>query len=194
MDGIKLFQDCLGQSTAVVKQVRFDHFANSTPNSDWNVRDLLGHMLYELSWVPDLLAGLSIEETGTKYEDDLVGDDDVALSSNWQLAVDQAERAIEEIDLEETAHLSTGEIPVEDYLVRAATDQLIHSWDLGKAIGVPVHFNPELAKIIYENTKPQRQMLEESGLFAAEVTVDDTADIQTRLLALFGRRADWQTV
>jgi hypothetical protein len=90
MDGIKLFQDCLGQSTAVVKQVRFDHFANSTPNSDWNVRDLLGHMLYELSWVPDLLAGLSIEETGTKYEDDLVGDDDVALSSNWQLAVDQA--------------------------------------------------------------------------------------------------------
>ncbi len=191
-DGTELFEACLAQATAVVKQVRFDHFVNSTPDNEWNVRDLLGHMLYELSWVPDILDGLTIDEVGKKYSGNLIGDDDVDLSINWQTAVDMAERALADSDPEETAHLSYGDVTIDEYLTQAASDQLIHAWDLGKAIGVPVQIDDQLAKILYEATAPHKQQLQASGLFAPEVEVIGDVDIQTRLLALFGRRADWQ--
>jgi uncharacterized protein (TIGR03086 family) len=191
MDGTELYQASLAQATAVVKQVRFDHFANGTPDAEWNVRDLLGHMIYELTWLPDILAGLTTDEVGTKYDIDLIGNDDIDLSENWQAAADRADLALADIDPDEIAHLSSGDVTIDDYLMQAASEQLIRAWDLGKSIGVPVKFDSQLASIIYEHSESSKQKLRETGLFAAEVEVVGDVDIQTRLLALFGRRADW---
>lgn len=192
MDGAELFTIALAQSTMVVKQVLPEHFANSTPDTEWSVRELVGHMLYELSWVPDILAGKTMAEVGDTYDGDLIGDDDYDLSDRWQAAADKADLAIANLDPEETAHLSYGDVPVNSYLEQAAADQLVHAWDVGKAIGVTVHFDAALSQIIYDNTLPHRDELEKSGLFAPAIEVADSADIQTRLLAIFGRDANWQ--
>jgi uncharacterized protein (TIGR03086 family) len=192
MDGADIFQSGLAQATAIVKQVRPEYFANATPDSEWNVKDLLGHMFYELSWTPDILAGKTIEEVGTKYDGDLIGESTVDLSVAWQVIADKAEAAADVVDLEETAHLSFGDVTNEEYLRREGTDQFIHSWDLGKAIGVVVHFDVGVAEAIYDEVLPNKDMLAESGLFAPPIEVPDDADIQTKLLALFGRDANWR--
>jgi uncharacterized protein (TIGR03086 family) len=183
MDGTELYEASLQQATAVVKQILPDHFANLTPDSDQNVRELLEHMLYELSWLPDILAGKTIEQVGTKYDDDLMGGDDIDLSMNWQTAADRAEMAISLCDPDEVAHLSLGDATVDEYLLQAASDQLIHAWDLGKAIGVAVRFDEQQARTVFMHAV---------GLSASEIQVSQSADMHTRLLALFGRRADWQ--
>jgi uncharacterized protein (TIGR03086 family) len=192
MDGLDIFKVALAQATAVVKQVRPEHFANATPDSEWNVRDLVGHMLYELSWTPDMVEGKTTEEVGSAHDGDLIGGTDIDLSVHWQTAADKADIALDAADPEETAHLSYGDVSIDDYLRQAGGDQFIHSWDLGKSIGVPVHFDVETAQAIYDKMLPRRDDLQKSGLFAGPLTVPEDADIQTKLLALFGRDAEWQ--
>lgn len=189
MDGAELFEACLTQATAVVKQVRPEHFANATPDADWSVRDLLAHMLHELSLVPLMIAGKTLDEIGDAYNADLA-DDDVALSANWQTAADSADLALSDIDPDEPAHLHDGDVTIDDYLMQTGSDLLIHAWDLGKAIGVPVRFDDQLAAIVYDNSQPQKLHLHDTSMFSKVEIIGD-ADIQTRLLALFGRRSDW---
>lgn len=192
MDGAQMYLVCLEQATAIVKQVRAEQFAAETPDSEWNVRDLLEHMLNELSWVPDILEGKTIAEVGDKYDEDLVGENDSDLSTNWQSAVDRAAAAVERAELSETAHLSYGHVTIEEYLRQAGSDQLIHAWDLGQAIRVPVRFNFELAQIVYAYSLPHESMLRSSGLFGRAVDTAADADVQTKLLGLYGRRANWE--
>lgn len=191
MDGAELFSKSLEQATAVVKQVLPVHLSNPTPDTEWDVRDLVGHMLYELSWVKEMVSGKTIADVGNKYDGDLVGDEE-DLASRWQVEADRAEMAAEESDPDETAHVSYGDITNDDYLRQVGGDLLIHTWDLGKAIGVTVKFDPEVAQIIYDGVLPTRDSLQASGLFAPPLEVSDSADIQTKLLALFGRDANWK--
>jgi uncharacterized protein (TIGR03086 family) len=193
MEPAELFEACLAQATAVVRQARDDQFANATPDTEWNVRDLVGHMLYELSWVPDLVRGQTIEEVGSAYDGDLIGESADDLRERWQAAADLAKTAADEADLDQTAHLSYGEVTNAEYLRQVAADQLIHAWDLGKAIGMAVSFDPSVTQQVYEDTLPNEAMLRSSGLFGDKVAVPDDANLQTKLLALFGRRADWQS-
>lgn len=191
LDASELFVEALAQATAVVKQVRNDQFALETPDSEWHVRDLAGHMLYELSWVPEVLAGKTIEEVGDVYEDDLfVTDTDLMVA--WERAAHLAETAAQEADPEDTVHLSYGDSTAETYLRDAATDQLIHAWDLGQAIGFSVTFEPALAEAIYEHIKDAD--LQSSGLFAPRIDVPDDADLQTKILALTGRSSNWRNI
>jgi uncharacterized protein (TIGR03086 family) len=194
MDGADIFFKALGQATLVVKQVLPEHYANQTPDTEWDVQDLVGHMFYELSWVPDLVEGKTIAEVGSKYDDDLIGNDDqiTDLSVRWQNITDRAEAAAEEADPDETAHVSYGDVTIDDYLSEVGTDLLIHAWDLGKAIGVGVNFEKPLAAQVYQQLLPRRQKLRSSGLFGDELPVPPNADIQTKLLALLGRDAAWR--
>ncbi|HVW23342.1 MAG TPA: TIGR03086 family metal-binding protein [Candidatus Saccharimonadales bacterium] len=192
MDGSELFAKCLEQATAIVKQVRTDQLVNATPDTDWNVRDLAHHMLYELSWVPAMVEGLTIDEVGDKYEDELFDEDGGDLIANWERAASKADQAVLMADLEEVAHVSYGDISIENYLYQIGGDLLIHAWDLAKGIGFPIQFDPAVAQEIYEHTLPQQANMKASGLFASPIDVPNTADLQTRLLGLFGRRADWQ--
>jgi uncharacterized protein (TIGR03086 family) len=192
MDGMDIFKSALEQATTVVKQVRPEHFSNATPDTDWSVRDLIGHTLYELVWTPDILEGKTIEEVGAAHNGNLVGDSDIELSIRWQSAADKAEEAVDGVDPDETVHLSFADMSAEEYLAQAGTDQLIHAWDLGRAIGVPVKFDIETAQAMYDDTLPKKEGLKQSGLFADPLTVSDDADIQTKLLALYGRDANWR--
>jgi uncharacterized protein (TIGR03086 family) len=192
LDAQELFLKCLDQATVIVKQFQPNMLANATPDTDWSVRDLLGHIMYELVWVPDVLSGATVEEVGNKYERDLFSDEGGDLITKWQAASDAAEQAVEAVDVEETAHLSYGDVTMEKYLQQAASDQFIHAWDLAKGIGVQLSYDPALAQVLYDQTLPLINDLEGSGLFAKQLQVSDDATIQTKLLALFGRDANWQ--
>lgn len=186
VDAKELFLACLKQASKVALKVDASQFGDPTPDTEWNVRDLVRHIIYELAWTSDIVAGKTIQEVGDKYDGDLIGDN---FAASWQKYAKAAAASVASADLHQTAHLSYGDVSVEDYLKEAASDQLIHSWDLGTATGQTVIFNPKLAEQIYEYSKPKMPGLAASGLFASPLKTASDASTQTKLLALYGRRA-----
>lgn len=189
MDAKELFNKCLASATSAVRLVGPNDFDKPTPDTEWDVRTLAGHVLYELSWTADIVRDATIEQVGNRYDGDLIGD---KLLINWELAATAAQEAIKACDLSAIAHLSYGNVTVGDYLREAASDQLIHSWDLSAALGQPVQFDAKVAQAVYDDVLPKAPGMASSGLFAVPLDVPDNAGIQTKLLAIFGRDANWQ--
>lgn len=190
MEPTALYNEAVAQATAVIKQVRDDQLASPTPDTEWTVRELANHMLYELSWVADIVQGKTIKEVSDAYDGDLFTDS-TDLAVQWDLAAERADLAIREASMEDTAHLSFADMTVGDYLRMEGGDQLIHSWDLGEALGITVTFDADVAREVYDGMK--QADLQSTGLFAAAVEVPDDAPLQTKLLALTGRSHDWRS-
>lgn len=189
MDAKELYARALNQASQAINNVKPEYFDKPTPDTEWDVRTLAGHMLYELSWTADIVRGATITQVGDRYDGDLIGND---LISAWRVAGEEARQAIEACDLKGIAHLSYGDVKIAEYLREAAGDQLIHGWDLSMAIGLPVHFDPEVAEEVYKNSLPKTESRSHSGLFAPPLEVPADADIQTKLLALYGRDNNWR--
>lgn len=191
IDGVDLFGECLDQATLVVKQVLPAHATNATPDSELDVRDLTSHMLTMLESVPAVLRGIATE---IEYEADELAGGTTDLSMQWQTAADQAEAAVAEIDLDDTVMYNGEQTAVENFLTDVAGDLLIHAWDLGEAIGMPVRFPTIVAEAVMETTVvPNKLMLGSHSLITESIDPPANADLQARLLALFGRSYAWRT-
>jgi uncharacterized protein (TIGR03086 family) len=158
-----------------------------TPDTEWDVRMLVNHVTVEQLWVPPLVRGSSIADVGSRFDGDQLGDDPVAV---WDAAVSASLGAFAEPGtLERTVTLAGGERAVAEYCWEMTTDALIHSWDLARGIGRDETLDADLADLVYERTLPVAEHLQETGLFAPPVPVPADAPLQTKLLAIFGRRA-----
>jgi len=158
-----------------------------TPCTDWDVRMLVNHVTVEQLWAVPLLGGSSVVEVGDRFDGDRLGADPVAC---WEAAVRASSDAFDtEGALEGTVSLSAGDQAAAEYCWEMTTDALIHSWDLARGIGAEETLDAELVSLVYERTFPIAEQLQDTGLFAPPVPVADDAPLQTKLLALFGRRA-----
>jgi uncharacterized protein (TIGR03086 family) len=182
---------CVEQATSIVKNVEPADLAKPTPDSEWSVADLLKHTLYELTWTADIVRGKTIAEVGSAHDSLVIGED---IPKVWANAVASTRKAVMAANLHGPAHLSFEDTTVEKYLWQAGGDQLIHAWDLAEGIGYVIQFDTELAQAVYDATVPQQEALAESGLFAPAIEVSENADIQTKLLALFGRNLNWRGI
>lgn len=186
-DLITMFGRAVREFGSRVHLVEDDQWDAPTPCSEWNVRDLVNHLVYEDVWAPPLLEGKTIAEVGDRFEGDLLGDDphkawDEASAS--ALAAARAPGA-----LEKTVHLSFGDRPGSEYLSQLLNDHVIHAWDLARAIGADERLDAELVEWLFSRAKPLEDDLKQSGLFGNHVEVPEDADTQTKLLAVMGRRA-----
>jgi uncharacterized protein (TIGR03086 family) len=67
-------------------------------------------------------------------------------------------------------------------------DNVVHGWDLARAVGLDESIDPEIANLLYMVSLSQREAIRASGHFGpAEVQVPADADTQARLLGLLGR-------
>lgn len=186
-DLAELFARSVEEFGSRVHLVEDDQWDNPTPCSEWSVRDLVNHLVYEDVWAPPLFEGKTIEEVGDKFEGDLLGN---SPQKAWQEASAGAVAAVREPGaLDKKVHLSFGDTPGDEYLVQLLNDHVIHGWDLARGIGADDKLDPELVDFLYDKMKPQEDILRGSGAFGDEVPVPDGADTQTRLLALMGRKA-----
>jgi len=62
-------------------------WSNPTPCSEWDVRTLVNHLVYEHRWAVPLLDGATIADVGDRYEGDLLDDDPIAV---WQESLAEA--------------------------------------------------------------------------------------------------------
>lgn len=180
-----LFTNSIKQTTQCVKQIKIDHLSNKTPCSEWNLKELLNHMVYELLWMPDLLQGKTVAEVGDKYDGDVLGN---APKQAWETASKEALAAVEAADLTAPTHLSYADVPVSRYITEMAGEILIHGWDLGQSINCSVIFDKDVAEEVYRFYASNIKGLRDGGFVGKSVDVPEDASIQVKLLAMMGRR------
>jgi uncharacterized protein (TIGR03086 family) len=171
---------------ARVHAIAADQWHAPTPCADWDVRDLVGHLVVEQLWVGALLGGQTIEDVGSRFDGDQLGDDPVGA---WDRAVAQSVAAFAAPGaVDRVVHLSYGDVPAGHYGREMALDAAVHTWDLARAIGADERMDPELVAVGHEMVDAHEDAYAQSGLFAPPVPVGPDAGAQTRLLARLGRR------
>lgn len=158
-----------------------------TPCGDWDVRELLHHVVYGNLWVAPLMEGEAIEQVGDRFEGDVLGDDPIGASRASFATAADAFRAPGALD--RPAAVSYGPIPGARYASHRFLDVLVHGWDLAKATGQDTALDDDLVAACWQIVEAERELFAASGMFDDAVTVADDAPLQTRLLAALGRHA-----
>jgi uncharacterized protein (TIGR03086 family) len=186
-DLAELYERSIEEFDKRVQAIDDDKWNAQTACSDWDVRTLVNHIVYENVWVPPLLDGKTIAEVGDAFEGDLLGDDP---KEAWRRSAKGAIEAVAAPGVKDrTVHVSFGDIPGELYVGQVLSDNVIHAWDLAQGIGADLTLDPELVDYVYDFLTPQAEIYRSSGAFANVIDVPEDADKQTRLLAMTGRRA-----
>jgi uncharacterized protein (TIGR03086 family) len=172
-----------------VRLIRDAQWDNTTPCTEWTVRDLVKHLVYEQLWVPDLFAGKTIAEVGAAYDGDVLGNDPKGA---WAAASTKARTAVTEPGaLDRTVHLSYADTPASDYLEQLVVDLTVHSWDLARGINDDDEVPNDLAAFVADIVREHQQELTGSGLYGTPYDITACTDDLTELLARLGR-ARWQ--
>jgi uncharacterized protein (TIGR03086 family) len=169
-----------------VEQVGDDQWGNATPCSEWDVRALVAHVVDEQRWAPYLLGGGTVADAGDRFAGDPLGEDAKAA---WREA-SEAARAAFEADgaLDKPVSVSAGETSARDYHWQMTVDAAVHAWDLARGIGADDQLDHELVRRIHHESDKDAEELAASGVYGEPVSVPAGADLQTRMLGLFGRR------
>src|SRR6516225_7232437 len=187
MDIPAMFGRAVAEFDTRVGQIGDHQWQAATPDEDWCVRDLVSHLVGEDLWAPPLLAGSTIAEVGDRFEGDVLGSEPKAA---WTAASVAAVRAVEaDGAMDRIVHLSFGDFPGSEYTLQLFADHLIHAWDLARAIGADERLDPELVDACAVWFAPVEAAYRSAGAIAGRPPVPGGADAQTRLLAMFGRRA-----
>jgi uncharacterized protein (TIGR03086 family) len=157
---------------------------------EWSVADLVAHLTSEQLWVPPLLAGDEPGAVAVRIPTDtgqLLGGDPLTA---WETAADAALTSWAAPGaLSRTVHLSGGPTPATDYLVEMTANLTVHAWDLARATGGVTALDAELVAAAFRYAEVHLGDDGVPGVIAAPVEVPPGADLQTRLLARFGRPA-----
>ena len=144
---------------------------------EWNVRDLLNHMLETQRYFAGSARGEDVSPPGPKPPELLSGDpvNDFASARSDVLEAFGKEGVIDK----------TGPA-----LGIAFSDQLLHGWDLARATGQDTTMPDGLAEKAYSAIHGLFTEEQRKGVFKPELPVADDATPQERLLAYSGRTPD----
>ncbi|WP_409466141.1 TIGR03086 family metal-binding protein [Amycolatopsis sp. GA6-003] len=181
-----------------LSSVRPEQWAAPTPCAEWNVRQLVNHLVRgNLNYV-DLLAGGTREEFLRMRDVDALGDDPLtAYPASVRLVAVAFGRPGA---LDEVLDYPLGKVTGRQALAVRAADSTIHAWDLARALGGNDRLDPALVTWISEDLETIYAGLAESPVaaetthrfFAAAGTPSESASGQDRLLRLLGRDPGWQ--
>jgi uncharacterized protein (TIGR03086 family) len=184
LDARELYRRASAEFTARVHRVG-DRWDAPTPCAEWDVRELVRHLVEEERWAPPLLAGATIADVGDRFAGDLLGADPVAAVDD---AASDAVGAVEAPDaLTRTVHLSFGDFPGREYVMQLAADHLVHAWDLGEALGDDAALDPEAVATVREWFGSVEPLYRQAGVIGPRAALPDGAGPQDELLAMFGR-------
>jgi len=184
-DLVELFERAVTRFGGLVTAVG-DRWTAATPDTEWDVRALVSHVISENLWAPPLLAGSTIADVGDRFDGDRLGDDPDAA---WATAARASIAAVAEPGaLDRTVHVSFGDIPGQEYVSQLVCDHVIHGWDLARAIGEGERIEDDLVDFSYDFLLPQVDGWRSAGVFGPKVELPPGAGRQAELLALSGRR------
>ena len=181
----------------VFKQIKPDQYDMQLPNwfgsyddTESTLRPVLNYHAYDTAWIPETFSGRTIEEVGTKYDGDLLGDDPAVSYEKYSKAATDFIR--DNFDETMTVHFTYGPFPASEAILHPTGFRIFRAYDLAKLIGADVTLSEEMCKAAYEYFAPSMDMYREAGIYEAAVPVDENADFQAKLFAMVGRDPDWR--
>jgi hypothetical protein len=178
----------------VIGEIREDRWETLLPESFRTrrmdhiptLREIVNYHAYDDAWVPDMLAGRTMEEAGPeKFKGDLLGSDP---HGSFTAIVEQAcAAALAFDDLDQIVHCSFGDFPARHYFWQVNQFRALRAHDIAKVIGADPTLPEELVQGIWEEVSPNAEEWRAIGVFPAAIPVPDDAPLQSRLLGLTGR-------
>jgi hypothetical protein len=176
----------------VVGQIRDDQWDTRVPDDmsprqpGMTLRRIISYHAYDDAWVPDVLGGKTIEDVGTGWDGDLLGDHP---KLNFASIVETAVMTVRGFDdLDRTVHLSYGDFTAREYLKHITYFRGLRVYDIAKFIGADTTMPGDLVQGLWDEIAPAAEQWRQMGVFGAAVEVPQSAPLQDRLLGLTGRR------
>jgi uncharacterized protein (TIGR03086 family) len=175
MDIIDRYERAADGFTARLDAVGDDQWASPTPCTDWDVRQLVNHVIDVQRAIPEGL-GMAVTDVPDP-------------KATWKAVRDGAMTVLRQPGvLEQTMPGRNGEMPVEMSLGIRVGDLLVHTWDLARATGGDERLDADTAAIVLERIKPNDELLRSSGTFGPKLDPPPGADAAVELLCFTGRR------
>lgn len=168
----------------VLANVSADDLSKSTPCKDWDVAQLIEHMVGAQHWARQGVQGVEMTETG---EGSAAGD---YVATFDQAAADCLQAFSEDGAMGRTVNPGFGDMPAAALLGLATTDTFTHAWDLARSTGQDTNLAPELAAQLLAQSRSSIQPAfrsEEGSIFGFEQEAPDDAPAADQLAAFLGR-------
>lgn len=171
--------------SGLIDRIAADQWTAPTPCAQWNVRDLVGHLVgLNLVFVA-MLEGSPMPERGT----DQLGADPAGAFRQSAAAL-RAAAALPGV-LERSQATPLGVATGAERLRWRIADLLVHGWDLGRATGVRAELPDDLAVQALEFVRAQLPGQPRTGRFDDPQPVSDDAPVMDQLAAFTGRPVPW---
>ena len=150
------------------------------------LRQAINHYAYDNAWVPDMLAGRTMDEVGkNRFDGDLLGDDPATSITRISTAASGAARGV--TDRDAIVHCSYGDVPAWDYFWQLNVARTLAAHDVAAHIGSSFQLGDALSRAMFDGTAPHAEMWRSFGIYRTEVEVGQDASWRVRYLALTGR-------
>jgi uncharacterized protein (TIGR03086 family) len=163
---------CDGFSRAVRSAT--GRWAAPSPCAEWDARAVLEHVI----GFHDVLLLKPLDTKPTRPKDD--------PDARWSVTVEALFSALQVPGVLDTQR--------ETLLAVLTTEVLVHTWDLSNAVGVDVTLDADLCDVGFARVKANEAQLATSEMFGPSVAVSDDANVQDKLLGLFGRDPAWAPI
>ncbi len=178
----------------VIDQIRDDQWDMEMPpsfarrnQSSVTLRQIVSYHAYDDAWVPDMLAGKTMDEAGkSKFDGDLLGDDPKA--SFAKIVRDACAAASQLDDLGRIVHCSFGDYPAREYFWQINGFRGLRAHDIATVIGVDSDLPADLVQGLWDEISPHAEEWRSIGVFPPAVEVPADAPLQAKLLGLTGRQ------
>lgn len=158
--------------------------ADWSSKPDQTVRDIVAAHARDEAWIPDVLAGRTMDEVGDRWNGDLLGDDPIGSYDRIQDAATAA--AAGDLDPDQVAHFSYGDFPLAEGLVHVSLYRAFQAWSIAWFTGQQFHFSPQLLGLLNELAMSRADEWRAIGVFPPAIEPPDGADDETRLLCESG--------
>ena len=188
MDPYTALERAVSSTEAIVKGIRKKDLASPTPCSEWNVKQLLNHVVGTL-WLAD---GLFNDRKpryavapGALPKSDLVGDDPskaYAKASRAALDAASAEGTIERVH-----NTPLGDMPGSALAGFTTMDVLVHGWDLARATGQDEDLDDDIVRFVTAFAKQAITDASRAPTIGPAVRAPKGATPTQKLVAYLGR-------
>ena len=185
---IELLKKSIASFTAELDKTADSDFGRATKCEGWDVTELLRHIVGGATAATMALRGATREENSKFFTNFEFSND---IRADYAHAVADHIKAFEEFpDLSAVVQHPMMDMPAERMLMFRISDFTLHAWDLAAGLGRDITLDPELVQFAWDSFQPFAPAIGSLGVFGTGPSgnVPETADLQTRLLDLSGRR------
>jgi uncharacterized protein (TIGR03086 family) len=182
MDPIQRIEAATAVCGEAVKGVKADQLGDPTPCSEFNVKELLRHVIGGLTMLKTAADGGKAEMPA----EDLVGDDPAAQYDEGRAAL--LESLKQPGVLERTWSMPFGDMPGAMMAGIAFMEHVTHAWDIRKATGQPTELPADLVNECLDLVRPMDAMIRMPGVCGPAVEVPDSASPTDKLAGFMGRQ------